>query len=219
MTKKIKTVRVLLISLIIFSVMSSGNINASAHAPNYVDIKYYDQDEVLSIYITHGVSDYEYHYVDQVIIELYELPESLIEEFTTNPDYIIKSTNEKDQEAEENLFGGKYGIQEADVFDVFSLEDNLPFETYIHDYDNQETHQVFHYNYSLSISEWTLVVVTAVCRLEGQRSQSLLTGHPWYDPPHNMIEAVVPATICAIIVLTPLAILRIFGKKPEEVKH
>jgi hypothetical protein len=34
-----------------------------------------------------------------------------------------------------------------------------------------------------------------------------------------MIEAVVPAVICSLIVLTPLALWRIFGKKPEEVKH
>ena len=219
MTNKKKTVWPLLISLIIIAGIFSSSINASAHAPNYVDIKYFDQDEVLSIYITHGVSDYDYHYVDQVIIDLYELPESLITEFTTNLDYRFNSTNAKDQAAEEELFGGFYGVEEADVFDVFSLEDNSPNETYTHNYNSQETHQVFHHNYSLSIPEWTLIVVTAVCKLEGNFSQSRLSGHPWYDPPHNMIEAVVPAVICSVIVLTPLALFRIFGNKPEEVKH
>jgi len=216
MTNNRKTVWTLLICFTIVAGISFSSINASAHAPNFVDMKYYAQDEILSVYITHGVSDYDYHYVDTVIIDFYELPESLIDDFKENN--VLEARDPGDQEVEESIFS-KIAIQEADVFDVFSLEDNIPTNTTIYNYDSQATHQVFHNNYSIYIPEWTLIVVTAVCRLEGNYSVALVSGHPWYDPEHSILEAAVPTVIMSIIVMTPLALLRIFGKKPEEVKH
>ncbi|TFH30727.1 MAG: hypothetical protein E4G98_01495 [Promethearchaeota archaeon] len=70
--------------------------------------------------------------------------------------------------------------------------------------------------------EWTLLIVTAYCHLGGSFTSAVLVGHPWYDIEHSMLEAVVPTIACAIVVMMPLALWRIFGKKQkkqEEVKH
>jgi len=207
---------VLLISLAFIVSFAFGTINASAHDPRFIDIKYYEDDQVLSVYVTHGVSDSEHHYTERITIEFYELPESLIENFTTNPDYLLVSD---DQEKEEEKFG-KYAIQEADVFDVIDLN-TLNSTLMINEtYTSQKEDLINHYNYTLECPEWTLIVVTAYCSLEGSYTYSLISGHPWYDIEHSMIEAVVPTLVCTIIVMTPLALWRIFGKKKkEEVKH
>ena len=204
----------LLISLSIIASFTVGSINASAHDPRYIDLKYYDQDNILSVYITHGVSDSEYHYIDRVTIELYELPESLIEEFTTNPDYILVSKDPED--AKEKW--GEYAIEEADVFEVIDIYSNNTLHT-DESYDHQEEDQINHYNYTLDCPEWTLIVFTAYCSIGGNYTHSVIAGHPWFDIEHSMLEAVVPTLICSAVVLTPLALWRVFGKKPEEVTH
>ena len=208
---------VLLISLTIIASFTVGSINASAHDPRYIDLKYYDQEKILSVYITHGVSDSEYHYISRVIVELYELPESLIEEFTTNPDYLLKSA---DQVTENEKFG-LYWIEEADVFDVVDLNTLNSTLEIDEQYDHQIEDQINHYNYTIQSDcpEWTLLVVTAFCIMGGSYSHSVIAGHPWYDIEHHMIEAVLPTIACAIIVMAPLALWRIFGKKPKEVIH
>ena len=91
---------VLLISLTIITSFTVGSINASAHDPRYIDIKYYPNTDTpelseLSVYITHGVSDSDYHYTERILIEFYELPESIKQElpaiiisahvYSTNP--------------------------------------------------------------------------------------------------------------------------------------
>ncbi|MHA1702079.1 MAG: hypothetical protein ACTSWK_07425 [Promethearchaeota archaeon] len=209
----------LFISLIFLVGFTTGSINASAHDPRFIDMKYYPQDQILSVYIIHGVSDSEYHYIEKVTIEFIELPESLIENFTTDPDYLLEADSSADQEAEEGLFG-KYWIREADVFDavdVSTLNRTLMIEEH---YTNQTNDLVSHFNYTIEAPEWTLIVVTAVCSLGGSYTYSLISGHPWYDNEHHIIDMVVPTIVCSIIVMIPLALWRIFGKKKkEEVKH
>ena len=212
MTKKLKAVWALLISFIILAGIGSSSINASAHDPRFIDIKYYEDDQVLSVYVTHGVSDSEYHYTERITIEFYELPESLIENFTTNPDYLLVSD---DQELEEEKFG-KYAIQEADVFDVVDLNTLNKTLMWDENFTSQQEDLINHYNFTLECPEWTLIVVTAYCSLEGSYTHSLISGHPWYDIEHSMIEAVVPTLVCTVIVMAPLALWRIFGKKKEE---
>ena len=201
----------LLISLTIIVSFTVGSINASAHDPRFIDIKYYEDEQVLSVYVTHGVSDSEYHYTERITIEFYELPESLIEVFTTNPDYLLVSDK---QELEEKKFG-KYAIQEADVFDVVDLNTLNKTLMWDENFTSQQEDLINHYNFTLECPERTLIVVTAYCSLEGSYTHSLISGHPWYDIEHSMIEAVVPTLVCTVI----LALWRIFGKKKEEVKH
>ena len=206
----------LLISLALIVSFAFGSINASAHDPRFIDIKYYEDDQVLSVYVTHGVSDSDYHYTERITIEFYELPEEMIENFTTNPDYLLVSN---DQEEEEAKFG-KYAIQEADVFDVIDLSELNSTLMIDEHYTSQEEDLINHYNFTLECPEWILIVVTAYCSLEGSYTHSLISGHPWYDIEHSMIEAVVPTLVCTVVVMTPLALWRIFGKKKkEEVKH
>ena len=172
--KKIKWA--LLISLTIFTSFTFGSINASAHDPRFIDMKYYEEDQILSVYIVHGVSDSEYHYVGRVIIEFLELPESLIEEFTTNPDYKLVADSKGDQEAEEELFG-PLAITEADVFDVVDLSTLNSTIMIDEEYTNQTNDLVTHHNYSIECPEWTFIVVTAYCNLGGVYTHSLISGH------------------------------------------
>ena len=209
----------LLISLIFLVGFATGSINASAHDPRFIDMKYYAEDQILSVYTVHGVSDSEYHYIERVVIEFLELPESLIEKFTTDPAYLLEADSSDDQEAEVEIFG-KYWIREADVFDVIdvsTLNRTLILDEH---YTNQTNDLVSHYNYTIDAAEWTLIVVTAYCSLGGSYTHSLISGHPWYDNEHHIIDMVVPTIVCSIIVMTPLALWKIFGKKKkEEVKH
>lgn len=214
MTKKI-LLCTMLISLTIIMSFSSGIVNVSAHSPTYIDLKYYEIEETLSVYITHGVSDSDYHYVETVVIEFFELPEALLEEFLTNEDYKLVARDEADQEAEEKKFG-KYKIEQADVFDEHPLITLNLTAQFVHDYTSQNTHQVFHYNYTLVAPEWTLIVVSALCNREGLYVKTLISGHPWYDIEHHITEAIQPTIIWSVIVMTPLALWRIFGKKEEE---
>ncbi len=219
MTKNKNLKWALLISLTIITSFTVGSINASAHDPRFIDLKYYAEDQILSVYITHGVSDSEYHYTERVTVEFYELPEWLIENFTTNPDYLLIARDENDQEGEEYRFG-IYKIEEADVFDavnVSTLNSTLMLDNH---YTSQEEDLINHFNYTIECPEWTLIVVTAFCSLGGSYTHSLISGHPWYDIEHHISEAILPTVVLSIIVMTPLAIIRIFGKKEkEEVKH
>jgi len=188
-------------------------MNASAHDPRYIDLKYYEEDQILSVYIDHGVSNSSYHYINRVTIEFYELPQSLVDSFISDPDRRIES------EGDIHRFG-EYKIQEADVFDhvdLKSMNGTLMMDV---SYTSQPEDLIIHYNYSIECPEWTLILVTAYCNLGGSFTQTLISGHPWYDPEHSMIEAVVPTLVCSVVVMTPLALWRIFGKKKEEdVKH
>ncbi len=207
MTNNKKMRWTLLISLTIIVSFSIGSINASAHDPRYIDLKYYDEEHLLSVYVTHGVSDSEYHYVAKITVEYYELPEWLINEFLTNEKYILVAIDPADQPAEEAIFG-KYAIQEADVFDV--VDDNTLNKTLIieDNHTNQVEDLINHYTYDLDIPEWTLIVITAFCSLGGAFTHSLISGHPWYDIEHHISEAILPTIVCAIIVMIPLVILR-----------
>ncbi|MCK5342991.1 MAG: hypothetical protein KAR20_06285 [Candidatus Heimdallarchaeota archaeon] len=231
-----KAVWVLLTFTFITGITFSNSLFANAHAPNYVDIKYYDLDFTnddngfinddlalldnhLSIYITHGVSDSDIHYVNEVIVEFFDLPKLFLDEYNGTKFY-----DHEDQEFYPDGTLKSDRIEEEHVHDIEHLltrSTNPALETIHVFYEGQETHQVFHLNITIEIPEWTYVVATAVCITgeEFNRSQSIISGHPWYDIEHSMIEAVVPTLICSVVVLTPLALWRIFGKKPEEVKH
>ncbi|MHA1737862.1 MAG: hypothetical protein ACTSWD_04695, partial [Candidatus Heimdallarchaeota archaeon] len=218
----------LLISLTIITSFTVGSINASAHDPRYIDIKYYpntDSPELseLSVYITHGVSDSDYHYTERILIEFYELPEWLIEEYTSG-EYDLVARDENDQAGEEYRFG-IYAIQEADFYgrddlNISTLNKSLLVDEIEDIHTNQDEDLINHYVYELEIPEWTLIVITAFCSIGGAYTYSLITGHPWFDIEHHISEAILPTVILSILVCTPLAIVKIFGKKKkEEVKH
>ena len=203
----------LLIFMIISISFTYGTMNASAHDPRYIDLKYYEEDQILSVYIDHGVSNSSYHYINRVTIEFYELPQSLVDSFISDPDRRIES------EGDIHRFG-EYKIREADVFDHVNLKSMNGTLMMDVSYTSQPEDLIIHYNYSIECPEWTLILVTAYCNLGGSFTQTLISGHPWYDPEHSMIEAVVPTLVCSVVVMTPLALWRIFGKKKEEdVKH
>ncbi|WP_457558399.1 hypothetical protein [Candidatus Harpocratesius sp.] len=183
--KKIKNTKVILIIIAIILIVNVSNLrDGVAHSPKYVDLKYYEQEQILSIYITHGVSDLNYHYVETVKIELYD---------------VLNDTFKNENQ--------NHSFTEQSILTFGSLNKTQEF---IYHYTNQSTHQIFHLNISLSANEWTLINVTAICNLGGQFSNTMVVGHyPYYDVEHSMIEAVVPTIICSIVTMTPLFILRI----------
>jgi hypothetical protein len=209
--KKIRWV--LFISLTIIASFTFGSIYASAHDPRYLDLKYYEDENTLSVYVTHGVSDRTYHYINRVTVEIYELPASLIEDFETDPKWILVSA---DQRLENEKFG-PYWIEKGDVFDEVDLSVLNRTLEIDEQYDEQLEDQINHYNYTMDYPEWTLMVVTAFCNIGGSFNNSFMVGHPWYDVEHHISEAIVPTIVCAIVIMSPLALWRIFGKKPEEV--
>ncbi|MCP4761889.1 MAG: hypothetical protein GY870_08905 [archaeon] len=187
----LKKKNIVLIFLAVFVIFTSNLWTANAHSPKFVDLKYYD-DGVLSVYITHGVSDTDYHYVDAVIIEYYNLSESFI-----------------------NAYDGEHITEE------YIFEEGSPTKSWeiVYNYTSQETHQIFHFNYtSLPLAvNWTIIKVTAICNKGGSFSHSLVVDHyPYYDEEHSMSEAIIPTLGCTIIVMTPLLVIGITRKDKSQ---
>ncbi|RLI64527.1 MAG: hypothetical protein DRO88_07045 [Promethearchaeia archaeon] len=208
-----KKIWVSLMFFIMIISFTTGVKNISAHDPRYIDLKYYEDDQVLSVYIVHGISNSSRHYINKVKIEFCQLPDSLIEEFTSDPSREIVGEGEIER-------FGTIKIKEEDVFDVIDLNEmnkTLKLEV---NYTSQAEDLIIHYNYTIECPEWTLVVVTAYCNMNGSFTQTLISGHPWYDPEHHIIEAVVPTLVCSVIVMIPLVIRRTIARKRQKgVKH
>ena len=189
-----KYIKMMLIFFLVSLITISSDFSkVSAHAPTYVDVKYYEDEHVLSVYYTHGVSDYDYHFIGTVIIEYYELLNSSYKQH--NPELTVGEV----------------------------LEHAQPNKTheFVYTYHDQGTHQVFHVNYTdlPDAEDFTLINVTAICNLGGSYSNSIVVGNqPYYDPEHSMIEALVPTIICSVVTMTPLAIHRIVRKVKDDKK-
>jgi len=207
---------VLIVTFSAFSMMTP----VTAHSPKFVDVKFYLPEQVLSVYITHGVSDTSYHYIETVQIQFFNLST----EFFTYVDGLIDAG-----EMENRSF-----IQEHHVKEEF-LTEYIAFNiTYTEQESEEHEHQIFHHNYIMSdyfgevgfpfiIEHYTYIRVTAYsgCAdpevdLGGQFTKNELAGQIWYDIEHSMIEALVPTLVCAVVVLTPLVIWAIIGKRREK---
>ena len=74
--KMAKTKFILIISLFLIIGITSTVLNAEATNPEHFDLKYYEDDDILSIYIVHGVTDPTKHYVNYIEVQVGKLDET-----------------------------------------------------------------------------------------------------------------------------------------------
>ena len=216
--KKLKTFMFVSFVLLLSVNLIAQSQMARAHSPKFIDLKFYLDDQVLSIYYVHGVSDTTFHYINNTEIEFYNLSEA----FLPYIDGLISN----------GTIDGRDKIVEAHIKEEF-LEDRVAFNvTYTEQHDDSIDTQdtlIVHDNITvndpldggiagLNITYWTFIRVTAHCNQGGNFTQTALAGQVWYDIEHSMIEAVVPTLVCAVIILTPLVVWAIIGKRREKRK-
>ena len=83
-----KTKFILIISLFLIIGITSTVLNAEATNPEHFDLKYYEDDDILSIYIVHGVTDPSKHYVNYIEIRVNDIT-VVTDTFTSQETYNI----------------------------------------------------------------------------------------------------------------------------------
>ncbi len=193
---------------LILSISAFSNM-ASAHSPKFIDLKFYLDDQILSVYYTHGVSNTSYHYIETVKFQFFNLSS----QFDTDIDNLI-ATGE--------LENRSY-IEEHHIMESYLIEEVTFNITYTEQESDHHEHQIFHHNYTvtdyvptLNVTYWDYIRVTAYCNLGGQFTKNEIAGQIWYDIEHSMIEAVVPTLVCAVVILSPLVVWAIIGKRKQK---
>ena len=87
-----KTKFILIISLFLIIGITSTVLNAEATNPEHFDLKYYEDDHILSIYIVHGVTDPSKHYVNYTEIRVNDIT-VVTATFTSQETYNINHFN------------------------------------------------------------------------------------------------------------------------------
>jgi len=195
-------------------------LNVRAHAPINIDLEYYVADGELSIRLTHGVSDPEYHYI-------YEI------------DVWINQTQVWQRHIEHT-----YHFDDQDNYAVAVRPTGAPDETFT--YDEQPTqitditisHTLPIYRLSLPGLQKTgepieddpfdenlgkqvgylgkgrtNITVEVKCSLGGSLIEHYYVGLPYYNPHLTFAEAAIPATVSTIIVIILLFTLPLAGQK------
>ncbi|TFG20169.1 MAG: hypothetical protein EU530_04040 [Promethearchaeota archaeon] len=215
MLKK-RTKYVLLISFVVLLSATSFTQMARGHSPKFIDVKFYLDDQILSVYYTHGVSNTSYHYVETVVFEFYNISSDFTSQYPPDPDYTVDKITQHDfhyyfEDHPEDFtliaeFNETYTKQEDDSLDT------------------QDT-QIFHHNYTiadynatLDVEYWTYIRVTAYCKLGGQYTNDIIAGHWWWDEPHSFMEALLPTALCTFFVLLPIIVWSVIGKIKEKRK-
>ncbi|MHA1110880.1 MAG: hypothetical protein ACTSRE_07230 [Promethearchaeota archaeon] len=209
LNKKTKYVWLTAFALILS--FSAFSMMTSAHSPKFIDVKFYLDDQILSVYYTHGVSNTSYHYIETVQFQFFNLSS----QFDTDIDHLIATG-----ELENRTYIEEHHVQESHLIEEVTF--NI---TYTEQESEDHEHQIFHHNYTvadyvptLNVTYWDYIRVTGYCNLGGQFTKNEIAGQIWYDIEHSMIEAVVPTLICSVVVLTPLGIWAIIGKRREKRK-
>jgi len=187
-------------------ILSFGCITqmSSAHSPKFIDLKFYLDDQILSIYYVHGVSNTSYHFIQTVEIEFFNISTEFFDTLDKPIDKIVEADVLEMYLIELVVFNATYTEQHddtADTQDTLIVHDNITVTDYIP---------------TLNVTYWTYIRVTAYCNLGGNFTQNALAGQIWYDIEHSMIEAVVPTLVCAVVILTPLVIWVIIGKQKQK---
>ncbi len=224
MSKK-KIFYALSVFLILGVTMSA--LNVRAHPPINIDIEYYDATaidvdlrEKLSIRLTHGVSDPEYHYI-------YEI------------DVWINQTQVWQRHIEHT-----YHFDDQDNYAVAVRPTGAPDETFT--YDEQPT-QITDITISHTLPIYRLplpglqktgepieddpfdenlgkqvgylgkgrtnITVEVKCSLGGSLIEHYYVGLPYYNPHLTFAEAAIPAAVSTIIVAILLYTLPLLGQK------
>ena len=215
MSKK-KIFYALSVFLILGATMSV--LSVRAHAPINIDLEYYVADGELSIRLTHGVSDPEYHYIYEIDVwinqtQVWEDHEHH-QHFDDQDNYAlaIRPTGLPD----ETFY---YTEQPTDVTPI-TISHTLPI--YILPLPGlQKTGEPLDgpidQNTGLPVGfieeGRTNITVEVKCSLGGSLIEHYYVGLPYYNPHLTFAEAAMPATVSTIIVIALLYGLPRLGQK------
>ena len=222
MSKK-KIFYALSVFLILGATMSV--LSVRAHSPINIDLEYYVAEGELSIRLTHGVSDPEYHYIYEIDVWINQTQvwQRHIEHTyhyddqdnyavailpTGPPTYTFNNTNHPD-----------FDEQPTDVTPI-TISHTLPI--YILPFPAQLTGEPLegapiNENTGLPVPYLdegrTNITVSVKCSLGGVLTEHYYVGLPYYNPHLTFAEAAMPATISTIVVLVLLFTLPKLGQK------
>ena len=231
MSKK-KIFYVLSVFLILGITMSV--LNVRAHAPINIDLQYYgithpDENlrEKLSIRLTHGVSDPEYHYIYEIDVWINNTQRWVehgsegkyvhhgiyywdLDNYgvailpTVAPNYTFTYTEQPTQVTEITISHTLpiYLLPLPGVQKTGEIIDDPP-------YDENALRDVPY----LKDESRTNITVSVKCSLGGVLTEHYYVGLPYYNPHLTFAEAAAPATVSTIVVVALLFILPKLGQK------
>jgi len=213
--------------------MTMSVLNVKAHAPINIDIEYYVADGELSIRLTHGVSDPEYHriyeidvwvnatqvwmhhehhtyhYDDQDNYAIAELP-LVAPTYTFNnntniPGFDEQMFNEQPTQVTPITVSHTLPIYILPIPGLQKTGDIIDNPPW----DDNTLRDVPY----LNDTSRTNITVSVKCSLGGVLTEHYYVGLPYYNPHLTFAEAAMPATVSTIIVFALLFILPTLGQK------
>ncbi len=195
-------------------------LNVRAHAPINIDLEYYVADGELSIRLTHGVSDPEYHYIYEIDVWVNQTQvwQHHIEHTyhfddqdnyaiailpTGAPDYTFTFDEQPTQITD---------ITISHTLPIYRLsipglqKTGIPIEN--DPFDENLGRQVGYLGEGR-----TNITVDVKCSLGGSLTEHYYVGLPYYNPHLTFAEAAIPATVSTIIVIILLFTLPLAGQK------
>ena len=196
-------------------------LNVRAHAPINIDLEYYVADGELSIRLTHGVSDPEYHYIYEIDVWINQTQvwQRHIEHTyhfddqdnyavavlpTGAPDYTFTYDEQPTQTTPITISHTLpiYRLPLPGLTKTGEIIDDPP-------YDENALRDVPY----LKDESRTNISVEVKCSLGGSLIEHYYVGLPYYNPHLTFAEAAMPATVSTIIVLILLFTLPLAGQK------
>ena len=190
-----------------------------AHSPINIDLEYYVADQELSIRLTHGVTDPDYHYIYEIDVWINQT------QVWETHDH-VKHFDDQDNYAVAILptvapnYTFTYTEQPTHITDI-TISHTLPIYRLslpglnktgipIEDdpFDENLGKQVGYLGEGR-----TNITVDVKCSLGGSLTEHYYVGLPYYNPHLTFAEAAMPATISTIIVVILLFTLPLAGQK------
>jgi hypothetical protein len=192
-------------------------LNVRAHPPINIDLEYDVDAQELSVQLTHGVSDPEYHYI--YMIEVWVNNTQIWEDHNH-----LTHFDDQDNYAVALYPSGApnytftYTEQPIDITPITNSH-TLPI--YILSFPAQLTGERLNEPIDQNTGEpvgfieegRTNITVAAHCSLGGILTEHYYVGLPYYNPHLTFAEAAMPATVSTIIVLVLLFTLPKLGQK------
>jgi hypothetical protein len=175
-----------LLSTFMVIILTFNILNVRAHSPITMDMEYDLDTHNLSVKITHGVSDPEYHYV--YLIEIW-----------------VNITQMWDDHHGHTVF--------SNPDNLFEPKTPPGAPNYTYSFPEQESHNINNYDFTIIAGDRANITVTAHCSLGGSLIEHYYVGQPYYNPHGTFSLAVVPTIVSTIIVFGLLFILPTFGQK------
>ena len=194
-------------------------LNVRAHPPINIDLEYYVADEILSVRLTHGVSDPDYHYIYQIDV------------WVNHTQVWVDHHNHTHYDDQDNYaiailptgpptYQFNFTEQPTDVTPI-TVSHTLPIYRLpipgLQKTGEPLENAPIDKNTGLPVPYLdvgrTNISVSVKCSLGGVLTEHYYVGLPYYNPHLTFAEAAMPATISTIIVIALLFILPKLGQK------